>query len=69
MERLTKTVALEMADKGIRVNAIAPGAIPTNMNKNILDDDQKKKEEEETSLCTEWSAKRNSQGCIILGIR
>ena len=27
MEMLTKTVALELADKGIRVNGIAPGAI------------------------------------------
>jgi glucose 1-dehydrogenase len=46
MEMLTKTVALEVADKGIRVNGIAPGAIATDMNKDILDDEQKKKEEE-----------------------
>jgi glucose 1-dehydrogenase len=35
MEMLTKTVALEVADKGIRVNGIAPGAIATDMNKDI----------------------------------
>jgi glucose 1-dehydrogenase len=46
MEMLTKTVALELADKGIRVNGIAPGAIATDMNKDILEDEQKKKEEE-----------------------
>jgi glucose 1-dehydrogenase len=46
MEMLTKTVALEVADKGIRVNGIAPGAIATDMNKDILEDEQKKKEEE-----------------------
>jgi glucose 1-dehydrogenase len=46
MEMLTKTVALEVADKGIRVNGIAPGAIATDMNKEILEDQQKKKEEE-----------------------
>jgi glucose 1-dehydrogenase len=46
MEMLTKTVALELADKGIRVNGIAPGAIATDMNKEILEDEQKKKEEE-----------------------
>ena len=28
---LTKTLALEVADKGIRVNGIAPGAIATDM--------------------------------------
>jgi glucose 1-dehydrogenase len=46
MEMLTKTVALEVADKGIRVNGIAPGAIATDMNKEILEDEQKKKDEE-----------------------
>src|SRR5918911_1581853 len=47
MQMLTKTVALELADKGIRVNGIAPGAIATDMNKDILEDEQKRKEEEE----------------------
>ncbi|MDQ3847386.1 MAG: glucose 1-dehydrogenase [Thermoproteota archaeon] len=46
MEMLTKTVAIEVADKGIRVNGIAPGAIATDMNKDILEDQEKKKEEE-----------------------
>jgi glucose 1-dehydrogenase len=46
MEMLTKTLALEVADKGIRINAIAPGAIATMMNIDILQDDNKKKEEE-----------------------
>src|SRR5215207_10788486 len=35
MEMLTKTVALEVADKGIRANGIAPGSIATDMNKDI----------------------------------
>ena len=46
MEMLTKTVALEVADKGIRVNGIAPGAIATDMNRDIHEDEQKKKAEE-----------------------
>jgi glucose 1-dehydrogenase len=46
MGMLTKTVAVELADKGIRVNGIAPGAIATDMNRDILEDEQKKKEEE-----------------------
>jgi glucose 1-dehydrogenase len=46
MEMITKTVALELADKGIRVNTIAPGAIATDMNKDLLEDIQKKKEKE-----------------------
>jgi glucose 1-dehydrogenase len=32
MEMLTKTVALEVAVKGTRVNGIAPGAIATDMH-------------------------------------
>ena len=39
-------MALEVADKGIRINSIAPGAIATMMNVDILEDDQKRKDEE-----------------------
>lgn len=46
MEMLTKTMALEVADKGIRINAIAPGAVATMMNIDILEDEKKKKDEE-----------------------
>jgi glucose 1-dehydrogenase len=46
MEMLTKTLALEVADKGIRINGIAPGAIATMMNLDILEDEQKRKAEE-----------------------
>jgi NAD(P)-dependent dehydrogenase (short-subunit alcohol dehydrogenase family) len=31
VEGITKTTALEFADQGIRVNAVAPGAIATHM--------------------------------------
>jgi glucose 1-dehydrogenase len=44
---LTKTIALELADKGIRVNGIAPGAIATDMNKEVLEDQQKKEKKEQ----------------------
>jgi glucose 1-dehydrogenase len=47
MEMLTKTAALEMADKGIRVNGIAPGAIATDMNKEILENQQEKEKKEQ----------------------
>ncbi len=46
MEMLTKTLALEVADKGIRINSIAPGAIATMMNLDILEDEKKRKDEE-----------------------
>ena len=47
MELFTKTAPLELADKGIRVNGIAPGAIATDMNKELLEDQQKKEKKEQ----------------------
>jgi len=42
MENLTKTLALEYAERGIRVNAVAPGATITPINKAWTDDPEKK---------------------------
>ncbi len=44
---LTRTVALEVADKGIRVNGIAPGTINTDVNKDVLEYKEKKYQEEQ----------------------
>jgi glucose 1-dehydrogenase len=69
MEMLTKTVALEVADKGIRVNEIAPGAIATDMNIEILEDEQKRKRgRDENSHAQNRSTTRNSQGSTIFGL-
>jgi len=39
---LTRTFAFEVADKGIRVNGIAPDAISIDMNKGVLADEKNK---------------------------
>ena len=46
MTMLTRTVALEVADKGIRVNGIAPGTINTDVNKDVLENKVEKDQEE-----------------------
>jgi glucose 1-dehydrogenase len=46
MESLTKTLALELIDSGIRVNSIALGIIATDTNKELLRDKEKRKQKE-----------------------
>lgn len=38
IENLTKTLALEYADRGIRVNSVGPGAVITPINRAWIDD-------------------------------
>jgi len=39
VNQLTKVMALSLADRGVRVNAIGPGTIATDMASKIMDDD------------------------------
>jgi glucose 1-dehydrogenase len=42
MGNLTRTLALEFARDGIRVNAVAPGAVTTDLNANWINDAQRR---------------------------
>lgn len=46
MQNLTRTLALEYAGRGIRVNGIGPGATITPINSSWIDDPEKKKQVE-----------------------
>lgn len=50
IKSLTKTVALQLADNGIRVNAIAPGVIATDIIKKQMLEDEEKRTEREKSI-------------------
>jgi glucose 1-dehydrogenase len=47
MQNLTRTLALEFAGKGIRVNGIGPGATATPINRDWVDDPQKRAQVEQ----------------------
>ena len=50
VKTLTKTVAFQLAEKGIRVNAIAPGLIATDVMNNQFLGDERKREEKERGI-------------------
>jgi glucose 1-dehydrogenase len=39
LDQLTRVMALALADKGIRVNAIGPGSILTDLLRTVMDDE------------------------------
>jgi glucose 1-dehydrogenase len=47
MQNLTRTLALEYADRGIRVNGVGPGATVTPINRAWIDDPEKREAVEE----------------------
>ena len=42
-----ETIAVELAPRGVRVASVAPGAIRTPINQELLEDEEKRREQEE----------------------
>jgi len=43
LDQLTRVMAVALADKGVRVNAIGPGSILTKMLEQVMSDDTKRR--------------------------
>ncbi len=63
--QLTKAMALELASKGIRVNAIAPGWIVTDLNRDYLASEQGAAIEREIPL-GRFGEARDLDGALLL---
>ncbi len=46
IETITKSVALELADTGIRVNGIIPGLVTTDLSEELIENEQKRNQKE-----------------------
>jgi glucose 1-dehydrogenase len=64
MENMTRTLALEYADKGIRVNAVAPGAVDTDMNARWIND-PKMRSDVESHIPMGRSAKADEMASVF----
>src|SRR5215475_4455196 len=63
--QLTKTLGLELAFKGVRVNAIAPGWIVTEMNRDFLLSEQGAKIKREIPV-GRFGEERDLDGALLL---
>ncbi|MBD5780104.1 SDR family oxidoreductase [Pelagicoccus sp. NFK12] len=66
LRNLTRTLALEYADKNIRVNAVGPGTVDTNMNSKLSDPKVRKETQRNIPLKRIVQAKEVARSVLFL---
>jgi glucose 1-dehydrogenase len=67
IEMMTKTMALELAKNNIRANIVAPGAIKTDMNRDLKENKEILKVLKQIPI-KDWRSRGSGKCCGILSV-
>ena len=65
LKQLTKSLALDLAKFGIRVNSVGPGYFRTSMTKKSWDNLKKRKKIRESTILKRWGVPKDLEGIIV----
>ena len=65
LKQLTKSLALDLAKFGIRVNSVGPGYFRTSMTKKSWNNLKKRKKIRESTMLKRWGVPKDLEGIIV----
>ena len=65
LKQLTKSLALDLAKFGIRVNSVGPGYFRTSMTKKSWNNLKKRKKIRESTILKRWGVPKDLEGIIV----